>query len=143
MQAVYDYLKRRGIKYTDIATSSQRSTRVFSQAVRFPIDSIANSQANCIDGTVLMASILRRIGLDAYIILGPGHAMLGFSTTGNPQQGITVVETTMIGSGSFNEAVRAGGARYADWSTNQRKNPQFKLVRVAEAREQGVMPIPR
>jgi len=74
VEAIYNELHRRGIRYSSITTSSNASSKVVSQVVRFPSDSIANSQANCIDGTVLMASILRKIGLDAFIILGPSQA---------------------------------------------------------------------
>lgn len=143
VEAVYDVLKHRGVKYSSITTSSAGSSKVFSQVVRFPLDSVNNAQANCIDGTVLMASVLRKIGLDPIIVLGPGHAMLGYSTTGNPKDGITVIETTMIGTAGFADAQRAGNAKFSEWMTNNRQDPQFKLIRVADARQQGVMPIPR
>jgi hypothetical protein len=143
VEAVYDVLKHRGVRYSSITTSSASSQKVFSQVVRFPLDSVNNAQANCIDGTVLMASVLRKIGLDPIIILGPGHAMLGYSTTGSPNDGIKVIETTMIGTASFADALRAGSAKYSEWATNYRQDPRFKLIRVADARQQGVMPIPR
>ena len=143
VEAIYNELQRRGVRYSSITTSSQVSRRVSSQVVRFPLDSINNAQANCIDGTVLMASVLRKIGLDAYIILGPGHAMLGYSSTGNPQQGLTVVETTMLGNARFADAVLAGNSRYADWSTNHSQDARVNVIRIADARLQGVMPIPR
>jgi hypothetical protein len=139
--AVYEELQRMGVRYSNIATSSQVSNRVFSQAVRLPLDSIKNVQANCIDGTVLMASVLRKIGLDAWIILGPGHAMLGYTETGNPQQGLTIVETTMVGNARFSDAVRAGNARYNEWANSNPRDPRFQHIRVADARQQGVMPI--
>jgi hypothetical protein len=90
-----------------------------------------------------MASVLRKIGLDAYIILGPGHAMLGYSASGNPQQGLTVVETTMLGNARFGDAVRAGNSRFADWLANHSQDGRVNVIRVADARMQGVMPIPR
>jgi hypothetical protein len=143
VEAIYDELKQRHVVYSSITTSSASSQRVFSQVVRFPSDSINNSQANCIDGTVLMASVLRKIGLDAIIILGPGHAMLGYLTTGNPNDGITVVETTMIGTARFNDAMRSGAATYNEWRTKYSQDPSFKLIRVADVRREGVMAIPR
>lgn len=142
VEAVYNALKQRGIRYSSITASSNVSQKVFSQVVRFPRDSIANAQANCIDGTVLMASIFRKIGLDAFIILGPGHAMVGYSPNGDPRQ-VNVIETTMLGDYRFAEALRQGNARFADWMTNHRQAPQFKIIRVADARQQGVMPIAR
>ena len=34
-------------------------------------------QANCADGSVFMASILRKIGYDVSLVLGPGHMWNG------------------------------------------------------------------
>ena len=36
--------------------------------------------ANCIDGSVLIASVLQRIGLRSFLVLVPGHAFVGFYT---------------------------------------------------------------
>ncbi|MFZ8431498.1 hypothetical protein ACO1MU_14375, partial [Staphylococcus aureus] len=70
---------------------------VSSQHVRFIDDSVRVRQANCIDGTVLFASILRKIGIDPLIVLVPGHAFLGFYLDGQRRQ-IAFLETTMMTS---------------------------------------------
>ena len=62
--AVWNTLQRRGIKYSDISAATP-NTSVISQSVRFMNESIKSTQANCVDGSVLMASILRKIGIDA------------------------------------------------------------------------------
>ncbi len=143
VEAIYDTLQRRGVKYSSITTSSASQERVASQVVRFPLDSVNNAQANCVDGTVLMASVLRKIGMNPSIVLGPGHAMLSFSNSEDPKDGFTVVETTMIGTKGFREAVNAGAARYADWQVKHRQDGQMKTINIARARDAGIMPIPR
>jgi hypothetical protein len=141
--AIYAALHKRGIVYSSITTNSAASERVLSQHVRFVSESVKYTQANCIDGVVLMASILRKIGLDPLIIIGPGHAMLGYYNGPNHSRGVTVVETTAIGTQPFSIAVKAGAAKFNEWITKYRDDPRVAVVDVAKWRRQGVMPIPR
>jgi hypothetical protein len=90
--AIWNALQRRGIKYSSIATTTP-SESVFSQSVRFLDESIDASQANCVDGAVLMASILHKIGIRSHLVLIPGHCFLGF----HDGQGLRGLETTMLG----------------------------------------------
>ncbi len=140
---ICDHLRSRGFRYSSITATSGSSARVASQIVRFPSDSVRTSQANCIDGTVLMASILRKFGIEPIIVLGPGHAMLGYYPQADPNLGFVVVETTMLESAGFLDAVRAGMATYKGWQAKSADHPMFKRIPVAEARRAGVMPIAR
>ena len=143
VEAIYDTLKKRGIVYSSITTTSSPNTQVSTQHVRFLSDSVGNSQANCIDGVVLMASILRKIGIQPIIILGPGHAMLGYREDPKKPREIIVVETTMIGSAPFDKAVKAGDIKFKQWSTAKPVSPYFREIDVAKFRAAGVMPISR
>ncbi len=105
--AIWNALQRRGFQYSTITTPTGYSEKVFSQYVRFFSDSILNSQANCIDGTVLFASILRRIGIDPIIVLIPGHAYLGFYLDKN-KQNAAYLETTVIGHTNLRQFVPDG-----------------------------------
>jgi hypothetical protein len=140
---VYQHLRSRGFRYSSITTNSSGNQRVWSQAVRFPSDSMRTVQANCVDGTVLMASILRRIGIEPIIVLGPGHAMLGFYPQQDPRQGFVVVETTALESADFDVAVRKGMGLYRKWAAEAADHPQFRRIPVRVARDAGVMPIAR
>jgi hypothetical protein len=105
--AIWNVLQRRGIKYSDIS-STVPSKLVVSQSVRFLDDSIDATQANCVDGSVLMASILRKIGIDAHLVMVPGHCFLAFRLTNQPIENIEELfaedsdlfglETTMLGN---------------------------------------------
>lgn len=94
--SIWNVLQRRGLRYSSITTPTAYSDKVFSQYVRFMDDTLNTSQANCIDGTVLFASILRRIGINPKIVLVPGHAFLGFDLDQNGHQ-VGFLETTMMG----------------------------------------------
>ena len=95
--SIWNVLQRRGVRYSSITTPTAVSEKNPSQYVRFMDDTLNTSQANCIDGTVLFASILRRIGINPKIILVPGHAFLGFDLDATGHQ-VAFLETTMIGN---------------------------------------------
>ena len=95
--SVWNILQRRGLRYSSITTPTGHSDKVFSQYVRFFDDAIATSQANCIDGTVLIASILRRIGINPKIVVVPGHAFLAFDLDESGKK-LAFLETTMMGN---------------------------------------------
>lgn len=98
--AIWRLFRDKGMKYSDIATGAHdEHKQVVSQRVRTFDEAIATAQANCIDGTVVFASLMRSIGLQPLIILVPGHAMLGFYVDGK-QEDILVLETTLIGETS-------------------------------------------
>lgn len=95
--AIWNALQRRGIKYSSITTPTAVSKDIHSQYVRFFNDSLSSSQANCVDGTVLFASILRRVGINPKLVLVPGHMFLAYDLDKNGQQ-VAFLETTMIGN---------------------------------------------
>lgn len=141
--AIYYELQRIGIRYSSITTTSNSSAKMRTQHVRFLSESIRNQQANCIDGTVLMASILRKIGIDPVIILGPGHAMLGYIVNRRTNT-VQVIETTMIGSSNFDDAARVGDKKFFnEWQHMIGQNPSFQYIDIAAARRAGITPIPK
>jgi hypothetical protein len=95
--AIWYVLQRRGVRYSNITTTPGASKEVYSQYVRFIDQSINNSQANCVDGSVLFASILRQIGIEPILVLVPGHMFVGFYVDADGQQ-VDFLETTMIGN---------------------------------------------
>ena len=59
-------------------------------------DALASSQINCVDGSVLFASLLRAINIDPILVRIPGHMYVGYYTDRNHSQA-NFLETTMIG----------------------------------------------
>ncbi len=94
--AVWRVFQNRGIHYSDISTVSAQKKSVVSQHVRFLDECITHKQANCIDGTVMFASVLRKIGIQTHIVTVPGHAFLTFRTTKDVEDE-TGLETTLMG----------------------------------------------
>jgi hypothetical protein len=165
--AIWNVLQRKGIKYSDISTTTP-STCVVSQTVRFLDQSIEATQANCVDGTVLMASILQKIGINSYLVMVPGHCFLAFDTGNGEDDLILGLETTMLGNDdlepvselanlpekklikgfeasylTFGNAIEAGNAsleEHAD-AFEDGSDPSIQLISIKDARELGISPI--
>lgn len=164
--AIWHTLQRRGIKYSDI-TTNPGSRKVYSQTVRLVEDTVEATQANCVDGSVLMASILRKIGLNVHLVMVPGHCYLAFDTDADGNETVGL-ETTMLGNDNlkplkevkklpekalkkefnaslktFQSALEVGTE---DFENNAEKfdaedELDYQLVPISEAREFGIMPL--
>src|SRR5262249_3513024 len=104
VKAAYEALK------SDVDLTYINSTIAFSpedtlavQRVRLPRESLTRGAANCIDGTVLLASILEAVSLNPAIVVVPGHAFLGWEEWEDSATW-RYVETTMIASQPFEAA---------------------------------------
>lgn len=106
--AVWHVLQRHGIRYSDI-TATPRSKSATAQIVRFLDDSVKGSQANCVDGSVIMASILTKISIHCGLVLVPGHCFVCFDVDGDGTLDPTSdtcfgVETTLLGADKLEDA---------------------------------------
>lgn len=171
--AVWRVMQNRGISYSDIArVSAAQGQTMFSQHVRFLDECIENKQANCIDGTVMLASVLRKIGINPRIVFVPGHAFLAFDLDGTGEE-LVGLETTIMGAArkedfdrtkklrellidaksydeaswdSFQAALKVGCDRLKQdlpkLTSETDTTPEYWLISIGEAREVGVRPIP-
>lgn len=94
--ALWNVLQKRRFKYSSISNSSLSSNLVFSQRVRTFEDALESSQINCVDGSVLFASLLRAVNIDPVLVRFPGHMFVGYYTDA-AHKDINFLETTMIG----------------------------------------------
>ena len=104
-KAVYDYLASKGMKYLSQPFSSLSSRN--SQRVVLPERVLQNNVGNCIDLSVLFASVLEGVGLYSLIFLTKDHAFIGWGDKNNADK-MVFLETTLIGSASFEDAVITG-----------------------------------
>lgn len=167
--ALWDLLVARDVRYSSITTTAADSNNILSQHVRLLEDTINNQQANCVDGSVLMVSLLKKIGIESYLVLVPGHCYIGFYL--DPSLTKTVgLETTLIGVevdspdetdvtleqavqeelrsdqswASFAKALAIGTEELAKCS-KELSNPEqseYRIIDIAAARKLGVLPIP-
>ncbi|MDZ4287313.1 MAG: hypothetical protein U0984_05115 [Prosthecobacter sp.] len=165
--AVWNVLQRRGIKYSDISVTTP-SKFVVSQSVRFINDTIHATQANCVDGAVLIASILRKIGIKASLVMVPKHCFVAFATGNDDDAELVGLETTMLGNDrlkssvelaqlpdeirhrelqksykTFSRAVATGNRQLQEHVDDFESgdDPNIQLISISDARELGITPL--
>ena len=94
--ALWYVLQKRNFKYSSVSYSSLSSNVVYAQRVRTFEDALNSSQINCVDGSVLFASLLRAINITPVLVQMPGHMFVGYYTDSG-KKNLTFLETTMIG----------------------------------------------
>lgn len=94
--ALWYVLQKRGFRYSSISNTSLSSNVVLTQRVRPFGDALQSAQINCVDGSVLFASLLKAINLHPVLVRVPGHMFVGYYTD-RDHSGIHFLETTMIG----------------------------------------------
>lgn len=94
--ALWHVLQKRQFRYSSVSNTSLSSNVVFSQRVRTFEDALSASQINCVDGSVLFASLLRTINIDPVLVRTPRHMFVGYYTTAN-RDSLNFLETSMIG----------------------------------------------
>lgn len=100
--ALWNVLQKRNFKYSSVSTSSLSSNVVFSQRVRTLDDALESAQVNCVDGSVLFASLLRAINIDPILVRMPGHMFVGYYLD-KAHKKKDFLETTMIGDVNLDE----------------------------------------
>ena len=100
------------------------------------------ASGNCIELTLLYASTAEALGLESAIIMIPGHAYVAIRLD-SKNDSYYFVETTMIGGATFQDAAHEGNT---EWTTAQphvaAAEPDYGWVDVAQARADGIIPIP-
>ena len=142
IEAMYAALKASEITYVNSVICFGQTHDESMQKVRLPRESLAERSANCIDGTVLFASLAEAASLNPGIVLVPGHAFLAWQP--EPGGGWDYLETTMMADHTFDEA-RATGRRLASINSSLKDStgrPLLDIVSLADARVvHGVVPM--
>lgn len=145
IKAVWVTLQERGIRYSGMpASADDDNPYLESQYVRLLGESINYTQANCVDGSVLMASIFRKMGLNASLVAIPGHMFVGVSLD---QEGkdMIYIETTDLGQSSFEEALDDGKEEFAKgrgkFDSEKEEDQEYHIINIQDARVAGIIPI--
>ncbi len=144
LRMVWNFFSSKGTHYSSISGTTNTSQKIFTQHVRFFNEVIGSNQANCIDGTCMLASLLKKIELDVSIVLVPGHAFLAVGGQAKDEDGDPVetyfIETTMMGSGAtLEQAIEEGGKAFE--KNSEEHEAETFLVNIAKCRALGIMPI--
>lgn len=146
IQAVWAAIQKRGITYSNVADSTRSPMHSF-QHVRLLDQCLASGQANCVDATVMLASVLKKIGLRVGIILVPKHAYLVvYDKDGKKRE--FAIESTGIAHQTLSEAIHAAtdketdSLRKIEHRLDDATDEEYHEVAIEDCRRSGIQPIP-
>lgn len=134
-KAIFTAVKRMGVSYVKSSTTFGDHQNV-SERVRMPRVSLGQNSANCIDAAVMYASLFENLGMDATVVIVPGHAYAGVRVAQGSEK-FLFLDVALTGLTTFEGAVASaekGMAKYAPSSV--------KKVLIQQARDSGIYPMP-
>lgn len=157
VKAVWQALRRRDIRYSSIERPSVKPEDVAVQHVRLLGDALAARQANCVEGSCLLASVFYKIGLETALVSLPEHMLVAVSLDPQGRKQL-YLETTMLDDSTFEEAAESGQEQVAEAYEKARKAAARKkagkgdddddedeepnIISISAMRKAGVVPIP-
>lgn len=146
--AIYETLQEKSeIVYVNATLAFNPTLGAIGQRVRLPHETLADCQANCLDGTLLFASLLEAIGLEPAIVLIPNHALLGWRT-GHGDQDWRYLETTKLADkkSDFAAACEVGAMTVQIYQNLQDSSETvpgrfFRRLEIGELRSQHITPL--
>lgn len=139
--AVYNTLRDVGLTYVNSVLYAGVVPGVLGQRIRLPRESLEQRSANCIDGVVLLASVLEAASLNPAVVLVPGHALLAWET-GEGSNEWDYLETTLLGSAGFDSAWESGRSLAEKYEALGRSKAQaFRRLSLRALRDQRIWPM--
>lgn len=113
-----------------------------SQRIRLSAEVLDQASGNCIELTLLYASVTEALGMQPAVIFIPGHAYVAIRVD-DTSDSYYFIETTMIGQATFAEATHEG---LTEWNDTQdhvlNGDKDYGWVDIATQRSNGILPIP-
>lgn len=131
VRALYNYLADYGIKYVNQPFTAKSMDE--SQRVVLPETVLKNKAGNCIDLSVLFASILEGAGIPTYILITTTHAFVGWGDKRSLDT-MFFLETTLIGRSDFDGAVEKGKEEFVENFMFKGGSVPFALDMIAHMR---------
>ncbi|MGC4122782.1 MAG: hypothetical protein QM765_51065 [Myxococcales bacterium] len=140
VMALYQELQARGVSYVmdpDMLTADG----TFGQRTRLPSEVLASTNAQCLEGAILYATLFEAIGLQPLVVTVPGHAFVGWATSahdGKYANSFLFLETTATHDATFEGAVNLGIGQYLKYKPLN----AVTVLPIAELRRAGFTPQP-
>ena len=134
-KAIFTALQHMGLSYVK-SYATLGDHKGVSERVRMPRISLSQSSANCIDAAVMYASLFENLGMDASIVIVPGHAYAGVRVAeGSPR--FLLIDMALTGRSTFETAVTSTQNRITSHAPTA-----ITQVMVEKARSSGIYPMP-
>ena len=136
-KAIFNVLHKRGIHYVQ-----NNGAGTTAQKINYPIEVLRSRDGLCIETTMLFASILEALGMQALIVEVPGHAFVGWRVEKDSKI-LDFMETTMLGNpdATADQANLSAQLKYADEVEDGHfESGESRVIDISKAREFGVLP---
>ena len=134
-QAIFTALKVMGLSYVKSSLTFGGNKSV-SERIRMPRESLNLSSANCIDAAVTYASLFENLGMDATVVIVPGHAYAGVRVAQGSAK-FLFIDVALTGRATFETAVASAEKGLAKYDSSF-----VKQILIQDAREAGIYPLP-
>ena len=134
-KAIFNALQRMGLSYVK-SSATLGDHQGVSERVRMPHVSLRESSANCIDAVVMYASLFENLGMDANIVIVPGHAYVGVRVAEGSSR-FLFIDVALTGRSTFEAAVASAEKGMASHPPST-----ITQVVVKNARSAGIYPMP-
>jgi len=150
VKALFETLKRQATPhYVPSALTFAMDSQQIIQRVRLPSETLTSGgSANCLDGTVLFASLLELASLYPAIVIIPGHAFVAWKPLPEENDRYECLETTFIRDQHFESAVLHANQHLVEARQRQDfSRPLFdpngfaRLIDIAQCRARGITPL--
>ncbi len=143
VRAIYNAIKEDyDINYVNTPVSFTPKN-IVAQRINLPSETLSRGIANCIDSVVLFASALEAIGMEPYILILPGHSLLGWSIS-EGSRSIDFIDVTYVSEIDFDEAVTTAYKIINESQIDLKDSvgDNYSLISIKKARDDfGIDPI--
>ena len=134
-KAIYQALQSSGLSYVK-SSMTFGGNESWSERVRTPRQSLQHRSANCIDAAVMYASLFENLDMEPVVVVVPGHSYVGVRVARGSNRYL-YIETALTARVGFEAAVAAAERGLARFPLSQ-----VRLIKIHEAREAGIFPLP-
>lgn len=140
VRAIYSAIQATGAGYVNSTTAFSPDDGAVVQRVRLPAETLKTTNANCIDGTVLFASLIESLSMNAAIVTMPGHAIVAWEVERGSNRW-QYLDTVVVGAGDFDAARERGGQLATPLEPLfGPDNPKYHRWSIRELRAMGITP---
>ncbi len=134
IERIWNGLQGYGMQYVSEPSTFWTSSN--GQYIQFPAETLNNRGGNCVDLSLLFASLAEAVDIKTYLCLSEGHCQVAFEM---PESGdIFALEETEVGTPGVTAAMAVSDA--SDWISQQIDQGTFFDVDVREQWQNGVVP---
>jgi hypothetical protein len=115
VRALFEELKAHGVTY--VMDPNVFDPHGAVQRTRLPAEVLASTNAQCLEGTLLYATLFEAIGIQPVLVFVPGHAFIAWKPSKYDQvkTPLLFLETTLTGgAATFEQAVQSATAHFAE-----------------------------